>query len=117
MNIYLYNETTNEKTEVISRILDGEKYWFSIEGNQAICPIRKRPENISIQYDLSAETIDLGITIKELRESYGYGIVELSTILGIDRKTMYNIESGKILPRVDTLFRIAKFLGVKIEIG
>lgn len=53
--------------------------------------------------------------IKTLRIEKGFSILKLSTESGVSRSHLYYIESKKISPSVETLYRLAKTLGIKLK--
>ncbi len=58
----------------------------------------------------------IGETIKELRNAYGITQKQLADAIGIDDATIRKYESGKLNPKSATLEKIAKGLGVDVEV-
>lgn len=56
-----------------------------------------------------------GQVILELRQSKGLTQEVVSGLANIPRSHLAMIESGRISPKVDTLWRIAEALGVKLS--
>jgi putative transcriptional regulator len=50
--------------------------------------------------------------IREARERAGLSQVELAERLGVTRKTIWNLETGRTLPNLATVFMLAAVLGV-----
>lgn len=50
------------------------------------------------------------------RDRKGLSQRDLSNISGIPQKTISRIESGKDIPKIPTLYRLASSLGLKLEI-
>ena len=58
----------------------------------------------------------VGETIKELRHAYGITQKQLAAATGIDDATIRKYEAGKLYPKYKTLEKIAKGLGVDVEV-
>ncbi len=56
-----------------------------------------------------------GIVIRDLRNKKGVTQEVLSGLAGIPRSHLAMIESGRISPKIDTLWRIAEALGLKLS--
>lgn len=56
-----------------------------------------------------------GIVIRDLRNKKGVTQEVLSGLAGIPRSHLAMIESGRISPKIDTLWRIAETLGLKLS--
>ncbi len=56
--------------------------------------------------------VEAGKRIRKLRKSLGYSEEELSATVGITRKFLYEVETGKSGFSADKLFKIARALGV-----
>ncbi|MCU7786390.1 helix-turn-helix domain-containing protein [Pyrobaculum sp. 3827-6] len=54
----------------------------------------------------------LGRRISELRERRGLSITQLAKLAGVSKSTLWDIENGKIMPTITTLWSIANALGV-----
>lgn len=55
------------------------------------------------------------ILLWQQRTRNNYSLVQLAEITGISKSEINAIENGKVSPRLDTLERIAKGLGVNIH--
>lgn len=53
--------------------------------------------------------------IRALRLEKGFSILKLSTESGISRSHLYYIETKKISPSIETLYRISKALNIQIK--
>lgn len=58
---------------------------------------------------------DLGVRLKQLRESKGYSLRELGKIAHVSHSFIADIESGRSKPSVDTLISLSKALGVSVS--
>ncbi|MBQ8139870.1 MAG: helix-turn-helix domain-containing protein [Lachnospiraceae bacterium] len=58
----------------------------------------------------------VGETIKEIRHAYGITQKQLAAATGIDDATIRKYEAGKLYPKYKTLEKIAKGLGVEVEV-
>lgn len=52
----------------------------------------------------------LGLEVARLRRERGWSVDVLAGVAGISDRTIVNIESARKIPRVDTLYSIAKAL-------
>ncbi|MBI1744429.1 helix-turn-helix transcriptional regulator [Candidatus Acetothermia bacterium] len=50
--------------------------------------------------------------VKELRERQGLSLKDVEAISGVDGSLINRIENGKVTPRVDTVVKLARALGV-----
>jgi len=53
--------------------------------------------------------------LKTLRQEHGLTQQQLADALEVSRQTVISIENGRYDPSLPLAFRIARFLGVKIE--
>lgn len=53
--------------------------------------------------------------LKELRSIKGLKQIEIASILGVDQSTYTNWETGKRVPKIDTLIKIADFYDVELD--
>lgn len=67
-------------------------------------------------YDEELEKLALARRLRELRESRNLSQAELATKVGTQQPAIARIESGKVLPRLDLLHKIAAALGMRLEI-
>lgn len=59
--------------------------------------------------------MDLGKTIRDLRVDGGFSQDKLVAATGISRSQLYFIESGRCVPRIETIEKIAKVLEMKVS--
>ena len=59
--------------------------------------------------------MDVGKTIRDLRVKAGYSQDKLVALSGISRSQLYFIESGRCVPRIETMEKIAKVLKIKVS--
>ena len=56
----------------------------------------------------------IGRRLKDLREKRGLSQYQLADLSKVPRNTIIRIEHGEVDPRISTLRRIAKPLGIKV---
>ncbi|WP_461834564.1 helix-turn-helix domain-containing protein [Desulfothermus sp.] len=56
------------------------------------------------------ETVDIGKTIKKIREEKGLSLDELSKQTGFDKELLENVEQGKIQPQLGMIIKLSKVL-------
>lgn len=61
------------------------------------------------------DTLEFGRMLKRLREDRGISRREFATLCDSSPKTIFKYEQGKMIPRVDSLARIAEVLGVTLD--
>ncbi len=59
--------------------------------------------------------MDVGKTIRDLRVKAGYSQDKLVALSGISRSQLYFIESGRCVPRIETMEKIANVLNIKVS--
>jgi transcriptional regulator with XRE-family HTH domain len=59
--------------------------------------------------------MDVGKAIRDLRVKAGYSQDKLVAQTGISRSQLYFIESGRCVPRVETMEKIAAVLNMKVS--
>ena len=59
--------------------------------------------------------MEMRIKLKEIRKSKNMSVIELSKLSGVNRQHIYDIENWTVTPKVTTVCKLAKALGVKIE--
>jgi transcriptional regulator with XRE-family HTH domain len=59
--------------------------------------------------------MDVGKAIRDLRVDAGHSQDKLVALTGISRSQLYFIESGRCVPRIDTMEKIAKTLNIKVS--
>ncbi len=59
--------------------------------------------------------MDIGKAIRDLRVDAGHSQDKLIALTGISRSQLYFIESGKCVPRVETMEKIARALNIKVS--
>ncbi|MFC4209555.1 helix-turn-helix domain-containing protein [Pedobacter lithocola] len=57
----------------------------------------------------------IGQRIKELRREKGMPQIELAVELNYEKSNMSRLESGRVNPRITTLFKVAKALDVDLQ--
>lgn len=62
------------------------------------------------------DKLRLAQQIRALRESHGLSQVQLAELLGTRQPYIARIESGRMLPRIDMLSRLAAVLGLALKI-
>jgi DNA-binding XRE family transcriptional regulator len=67
-------------------------------------------------YDEELDKLALARRLRDLRESRNLSQAELATRVGTQQPAIARIESGKVLPRLDLLHKIAAALGMRLEI-
>lgn len=58
---------------------------------------------------------EMKILLAELMESRGLSYRQVEIITGISKSTLHNIATGKRMPRMDTMEKLAEHLHVRIE--
>jgi transcriptional regulator with XRE-family HTH domain len=66
-------------------------------------------------FDKESSFIDVSLRLKELRESRGLSLRELSRLSGLSANTLSMIERGQSSPSVSTLYRLVDALNVPIS--
>ena len=59
--------------------------------------------------------VRLGRRLSELRDKRGLSQTQLADMAGVGRAHLSQIENGAVAARIDTLYAIAKVLGLKME--
>ncbi len=59
--------------------------------------------------------MDVGKAIRDLRLKAGYSQDKLVAQTGISRSQLYFIESGRCVPRIETIEKIANILQMKVS--
>ncbi len=59
--------------------------------------------------------MDMGKAIRDLRLKGGYSQDKLVAKTGISRSQLYFIESGRCVPRIETIEKIASILSMKVS--
>lgn len=59
--------------------------------------------------------MDVGKAIRDLRIKAGYSQDKLVALTGISRSQLYFIESGRCVPRIETMGKIASVLNLKVS--
>ena len=60
-------------------------------------------------------TTDIGARLFELREERGWSQTETARKAGVSQTTIVHVETGQVRPRMATLRRLAKGLGITVE--
>lgn len=61
-----------------------------------------------------AFTVKLGRKIQDFREAKGYSQEQLARLADMDRVSIGYIEQGRRTPKISTLYKLAKCLGVNV---
>lgn len=59
--------------------------------------------------------MDVGKAIRDLRVKAGYSQDKLVALTGISRSQIYFIESGRCVPRIETMEKIANVLNIRVS--
>lgn len=62
------------------------------------------------------DRLQLARAIKEARESRQVTQVELAARVGTGQSSIARIESGRVIPKLDVLQRVASSLGMRLEV-
>jgi len=65
--------------------------------------------------DYEAYIKQLGVKIRSLRNENGWNQKFFGAEVGIDERHLRDIEKGRTNPRIDTLYSIAKKLGLSVS--
>ncbi|MBU2547665.1 MAG: XRE family transcriptional regulator [Proteobacteria bacterium] len=65
--------------------------------------------------DVDVMALEIGGKIKELRKKKGYTLQDVSSITGLSRPLISQIENNRVVPPVATLLRLARSLGVGLS--
>lgn len=57
----------------------------------------------------------VGTVIRKTREEQRLSRTDLEALSGVSAETIYEVETGRVNPRVDTLYMIANGLGVPLH--
>ncbi|MBR7928233.1 helix-turn-helix transcriptional regulator [Aerococcaceae bacterium zg-ZUI334] len=57
----------------------------------------------------------MNVRLKEIREEYNLSQKELADLLGIEKRTVSNIETGKASFSLDTAIKICDLFGITID--
>ncbi|MES2448767.1 MAG: helix-turn-helix transcriptional regulator [Bacteroidota bacterium] len=57
----------------------------------------------------------IGQRIKDLRKEKGMPQIELAVELNYEKSNMSRLESGRINPRISTLYKVAKALDIELQ--
>lgn len=63
------------------------------------------------------DKLALARKLRELREQQNLSQAELAARIGTQQPAIARIESGKVLPRLDLLYKIAAALGMRLKIS
>lgn len=67
-----------------------------------------------MEYQRDAVSVDVAVSLRELREARGISMRTLATKSGLSANALSMIERGKTSPSVSTLYKLADALGVPI---
>jgi transcriptional regulator with XRE-family HTH domain len=77
--------------------------------------ILSNPE-VRAEYDALKAEFEFARAVLEMRESLGLTQREFADLAGIKQAQLARLESGKQMPRIDTLANLAERLGLAVEV-
>ncbi|HEX5744590.1 MAG TPA: helix-turn-helix transcriptional regulator [Archangium sp.] len=77
---------------------------------------RTQSSTFAALHDEEFNKLALARQVRELREQQNLSQAELAARAGTKQPAIARIESGKVLPRLDLLHKIAAALGMRLEI-
>ncbi len=72
-------------------------------------------DNENAETKASAEPLDLGVRIRELRTERGWSLDEAAARTGLSRSSLYKIEKDKMSPTFDALRKLAEGFGIAVQ--
>jgi len=79
---------------------------------------RKGESRVPSGNELCAECADVACTFRELRAARGYSLHDmeaLTALTALKRQTVSKVERALVVPRIDTVFRMAAAFGLSFE--
>ena len=86
-----------------------------ISVDQTLQNIKARNEDAKLSIEAAEKTIKIINKIVETREALGLTQRDLAKKCGIQQPALARIETGKVIPKLNTIIKIAEAVGVKIE--
>ena len=79
----------------------------------------ERPETADQRrgYDGARRLFETGVAVRELRLALGLSQREVARRAGVAAATISRLESGEVMPAVDSLARISEVLGARLELA
>lgn len=78
---------------------------------------RKRAEpEFRAAFQTAFEQIQFARELKKIREAQGLSQVQLAELIGTKQPAIARLESGRVMPRIDLLQKIAKALNMHLQI-
>jgi transcriptional regulator with XRE-family HTH domain len=77
--------------------------------------ILSNPE-VRAEYDALKAEFEFARAVLEMRESLGLTQRQFADLTGIKQAQLARLESGKQMPRIDTLANLAQRLGIAVEV-
>jgi transcriptional regulator with XRE-family HTH domain len=77
--------------------------------------ILSNPE-VRVEYDALKSEFEFARAVLEMRESLGLTQRQFADLTGIKQAQLARLESGKQMPRIDTLANLAQRLGLAVEV-
>lgn len=76
----------------------------------------KREPEFARQFDAEFDRLQLARRLRELREGRKLTQAELAKLTGIKQSGIARIESGRFLPRLDLVQKIAAAVGMRVDV-
>ncbi len=76
----------------------------------------KAEPQFAVQFDAEFDRLQLARQVRALREDRHLTQAALAKLTGIKQSGIARIESGKFLPRIDLLQRIAAAIGMRVDV-
>ena len=77
---------------------------------------RKADTSFDVGVQVAFDTLQLAKQIRQLREQTSISQEQLAKLIGTKHPAIARLESGKVVPKLDLLQKIAIALGTKLEI-
>lgn len=78
---------------------------------------RKADASFDVGVQVAFDTLQLARQIRQLREQTSISQEQLARLIGTKQPAIARLESGKVVPKLDILQKIAIALGKKLEIS
>ena len=75
----------------------------------------QQPFSLLTVYGRMHTPLGMGLRLRQAREKAGLSLRALADRAGVDFSTIYRIEAGDTVPKLDTLEKLAKALGVSVR--
>jgi ribosome-binding protein aMBF1 (putative translation factor) len=84
--------------------------------NEFIEEEKKRDPEFAKAFDEQIDRLELARTVRELREKMGLSQEELAAKVGTQQPGIARLESGRVVPTLEMLHKIALATGRKLEV-